>query len=325
MTRLPLLALPGLLNDERLWAHQVAGLAPEHQLIAMPVTSHDGVAAVAAAVLARAPAGRFALAGFSMGGYVAFEIMRQAPERVAALALVDTGARPDAPATSEARRAAIARSQTAFDAVVQELIDKMLPPSRHADRPLVDGIRAMAQAVGRDAFVRQQTAIIGRPDSRPLLAQIRCPTLVLCGREDRVLPLEMSEEMAAGIAGATLVVLDGTGHMAPLEQPDAVTEAMRTWLARASDDAAPRTAAAPAVPERPALPDRLSVDPRSPHHLAAVFEHPIGIRLNDKERHDVEEYCISEGWVKVAAGKTKNRAGQPLLIQLKGRVEAFYR
>ena len=79
------------------------------------------------------------------------------------------------------------------------------------------------------------------------------------------------------------------------------------------------------APQRPALPDRLSVDPRSPHHVAAVFEHDIGIRLNDKERHDVEEYCISEGWVKVPAGKTRDRKGQPLLITLKGKVEAFYR
>jgi surfactin synthase thioesterase subunit len=264
-----------------------------------------------------------------MGGYVALEIMRQAPERVAALALVGTSARPDAPATSEARRAAIAKSETAFDAVVQELVEKMLPPSRHGDGPLVDSVKAMAQAVGRAGFVRQQTAIIGRPDSRPLLAQIRCPTLVLCGREDRVLPLEMSEEMAAAIPGATLVVLDGTGHLSPLEQPERVTEALREWLTRVDDEPShprPQAEASKAeTPQRPALPDRLSVDPRSPHHVAAVFEHPIGIRLNDHERHDVEEYCISEGWIKVAAGKTKNRAGQPLLIRLKGRVEAFYR
>ncbi|HEX2541293.1 MAG TPA: DUF3297 family protein [Caldimonas sp.] len=101
---------------------------------------------------------------------------------------------------------------------------------------------------------------------------------------------------------------------------------MREWLSATNDDAAGGDAAgASAAPARPPLPDRLSVDPRSRHHVAAVFEHAIGIRFNDKERHDVEEYCISEGWVKVAAGKTKNRAGQPLLIQLKGRVEAFYR
>jgi len=77
--------------------------------------------------------------------------------------------------------------------------------------------------------------------------------------------------------------------------------------------------------QRPALPDHLSVDPRSPHHVAAVFEHDIGIRFNDKERMDVEEYCVSEGWVKVAAGKTVDRKGKPLLIKLKGKVEAFYR
>jgi hypothetical protein len=79
------------------------------------------------------------------------------------------------------------------------------------------------------------------------------------------------------------------------------------------------------APPRPPLPDRLSTDPRSPHHVASVFEHEIGIRLNDKERFDVEEYCLSEGWVRVPAGKTLNRKGQPLMIQLKGRVEAFYR
>lgn len=79
------------------------------------------------------------------------------------------------------------------------------------------------------------------------------------------------------------------------------------------------------TPERPTLPDRLSIDPRSPHHVAAVFEHDVGIRLNDRERSDVEEYCISEGWIKVPAGKTLDRKGHPLLIKLKGRVEAFYR
>ncbi len=79
------------------------------------------------------------------------------------------------------------------------------------------------------------------------------------------------------------------------------------------------------TPTRPALPDRLSVNPRSPHHVAAVFEHDIGIRLNDKERVDVEEYCVSEGWVKVPAGKTRDRKGQPLLITIKGKVEAFYK
>lgn len=81
----------------------------------------------------------------------------------------------------------------------------------------------------------------------------------------------------------------------------------------------------PSATDRPALPDHLSADPRSPHHLAAVFEHDIGIRLNDKERVDVEEYCISEGWVKVPAGKTRDRKGQPLLMKVKGKVEAYYK
>ncbi len=77
--------------------------------------------------------------------------------------------------------------------------------------------------------------------------------------------------------------------------------------------------------QRPTLPDHLSIDPRSPHHVAAVFEHDIGIRFNDKDRFDVEEYCVSEGWIKVPANKTLDRKGKPLLIKLKGKVEAFYR
>ena len=92
-----------------------------------------------------------------------------------------------------------------------------------------------------------------------------------------------------------------------------------------NDATQPTTEPTTQGPALPALPDHLSADPRSPHHVAAVFEHDIGIRLNDKERRDVEEYCISEGWVKVAAGKALNRKGQPLMIQLKGKVESFYR
>lgn len=230
MNKLPLLALPGLLCDERLWQHQAADLLADHPVTSFALTQHDSMAALAAAALAKAPAGRFALAGLSMGGYLALEIMRQAPERVAALALLDTSARPDSPEQTELRRAAIAESAGDFDAVIRALLPRLVHPSRLDDASLVAPIAAMARAVGRAGYVRQQEAVIGRADSRPTLTQIRCPTLVLCGREDALTPLALSEEMAAGIAGARLVVIEQSGHMTPMERPGKVTAALRHWL-----------------------------------------------------------------------------------------------
>ena len=230
MKQLPVLALPGLLLDERLWQHQAAALGAERALTSFPLVPEASMGELAAAALARAPAGRFALAGLSMGGYLAFEIVRRAPERVAALALLDTSARPDTAQASEARRSAIAQSATDFDGVVDTLLGRFLHPSRLDDEALVGIVRAMAHGIGRERFVRQQEAIMGRADSRPTLAQIRCPTLVLCGRDDVLTPLELHEEMHAGIAGSRLVVLDHCGHLAPLERPDDVTQALRQWL-----------------------------------------------------------------------------------------------
>ena len=231
MTRLPLLALPGLLCDERLWQHQAADLLAEHPVTTFALTGHDSMTALAAAALAKAPAARFALAGLSMGGYLALEIMRQAPERVAALALLDTSARPDTAEQTAMRRAAIAQSAGDFDAVMRAFLPRLVHPSRLDDASLVAPIAAMARAVGREGYVRQQEAIIGRADSRPTLAQIRCPTLVVCGREDALTPLALSEEIAAGIAGARLVVIEDCGHMTAMERPREVTAALRTWLA----------------------------------------------------------------------------------------------
>jgi len=240
MTPLPVLALPGLLLDERLWQHQAAALGAERPLTSFPLTPQASMGELAAAALARAPAGRFALAGLSMGGYLAFEIVRRAPDRVAALALLDTSARPDTPQASEGRRSAIAQSAADFDGVVAALVGRFLHPSRLHDEALVATVRAMAHGIGRERFVHQQQAIMGRADSRPTLAQIRCPTLVLCGRDDVLTPLELHEEMHAGIAGSRLVVLDRCGHLSPLERPEEVTQALRQWLAAVETSAAER-------------------------------------------------------------------------------------
>jgi pimeloyl-ACP methyl ester carboxylesterase len=230
---LPLLALPGLLLDERMWRRQAEALAPAHPVTSFALTPHATIGELAEMALSRAPAGRFALAGLSMGGYVALEIVRRAPERVAALALLDTSARPDTAEQTKARRDGIAASASDFDGVVRALFPRLLHPAHVGDAALTDLLLAMARDIGREGYVRQQEAIIGRIDSRPSLAAIACPTLVLCGRQDVLLPLELSEEIHAGIPGSRLVVVEDSGHMSAMEQAGAVSRGLRDWLGTA--------------------------------------------------------------------------------------------
>ncbi|MFH0777152.1 MAG: alpha/beta fold hydrolase [Candidatus Eisenbacteria bacterium] len=232
MNKLNLLLLPGLLNDARLWKDQVSKLSEMVTASVADLTGADSVTSLAAAALTQAPRIRFALAGLSMGGYVALEIMRQAPDRVLALALLDTTARPDTPAAIEARRNLMQLAESNFPAVMETLLPRQVHPSRLSDTSLVEVIGAMANSVGKEAFLRQQRAMIGRIDSRPSLPQIWCPTLVLCGREDVITPVEVHEEMAAGIHGSSLAILEECGHLSTLEQPEQVTDALREWLLR---------------------------------------------------------------------------------------------
>jgi pimeloyl-ACP methyl ester carboxylesterase len=225
-----LLLLPGLLNGASLFEHQADALANLIGITVADLTGSDSVAALAADALAQAPEGPFVLAGMSMGGYVAFEIMRQAPQRVRALALLSTSARPDTPDATAGREQLIELAETDFPAVIEKLLARMAHPL-HANTPEVGGMfQSMATGLGREVFVRQQRAIIGRADSRPALASIKCPTLLLCGREDLVTPLDVHEELAAGIAGARLEIIEECGHLLPLEQPEKVTGILRDWL-----------------------------------------------------------------------------------------------
>ncbi|WP_374449724.1 alpha/beta fold hydrolase [Stella sp.] len=228
--RPPLVLLPGHMADEGLWAHPARHLGDLAEVTVADLSRHDGLPAMAEAVLAAAPS-RFALAGFSMGGYLAFEILRRAPERVERLALLDTSARPDAPEQRERRHRFMAMGERGeLDAVMRAYMPIFVHPDRLADAPLVDGLMAMARRIGRDGFLNQQKAMLGRPDSRGDLAAIAVPTLVLCGRQDALTPLAVHEEMAAGIPGGRLVVVEDSGHMTPLERPQAVTAVLRYWL-----------------------------------------------------------------------------------------------
>lgn len=228
--RVPLAFLPGLLCDAALWRHQIEALAGLAEARIADFTRQETIAGMARAVLASMPE-RFALAGLSMGGYVAFEIMRQAPARVLRLALLDTRAGPDSPEDATRRRGLIELAEKGeFKGVTPRLLPLFLHPARHEDAALTGEVRAMAERVGRDAFIRQQKAILGRPDSRPTLVTIACPTLVLCGRQDALTPVGDHMAMAAGIREARLRVIEDCGHLATLERPEAVNEALEAWL-----------------------------------------------------------------------------------------------
>jgi len=226
-----LLLLPGLDCDARLWRDVMAGLGRAVEASVADYGVADSIAGMAQAVLAEAP-DRFALAGLSMGGYVALEIMRQAPQRVERLALLDTSARPDDEARKETRRAGmVAVGQGKYGLVIRAMLAGLLAP-QHLNTALADAVVAMAERTGPDAYVRHQHAIMGRTDSRPFLKDIAVPTLVGVGELDMLTPPELAEEMAAAVPGAALVRFAGAGHLSTMEAPEAVVAAMRDWLAR---------------------------------------------------------------------------------------------
>lgn len=229
MASLPLVLLPGLLCDARLWRDPAAALADLTPVHHADLTLDDSVAGMAARVLDAAPP-VFALAGLSMGGYVAFEILRQAPERVARLALLDTSARTDPPKRRAVRKAGLALAESGrFAGVTRKLLPQLVHESR-VESEVGDAVMAMAQRVGRDAFLRQQRAIIDRPDSLPLLPAIAVPTLIGVGEDDRMTLPEESRLLHERIPGARLHVFARCGHLPPMEVPQETTAVLRDWL-----------------------------------------------------------------------------------------------
>lgn len=226
---LPLVLIPGLLCDARLWAHQKSVLENSTQICIPDVSQDSSIAQMAERTLDEAPP-FFALAALSMGGYVAMEIMRKAPERVLKLALLDTMVRPDDETRAKARRGLLALAQLGrFKGVTPQLLPKLVHP-RCNGTAIAHTVQGMAEAVGKEGFVRQQLAIIDRPDYRPLLQSVVVPTLIIVGENDEITPPEESEEIHRGIPHSRLVVLPQCGHLPPLEHPNLTTLLLSRWL-----------------------------------------------------------------------------------------------
>ncbi|HEU4624788.1 MAG TPA: alpha/beta fold hydrolase [Steroidobacteraceae bacterium] len=232
---LTLFLIPGILCDARVWASQRAALA---DLADVRVAEHgmrSTLPALAEDILEKAPA-RFAVAGHSMGGRIALEVFRAAPERVAGIALMDTGHHPF-PVGEAGKREAdgrfrlLAKARTeGMRAMAGEWVQKMVHPARLSDTALINSVLDMFEAQTPELYAAQIHAMLNRPDGGPLLGQIKCPALVLCGHEDAWSPAARHHDMATRIPGSMLVDIPNCGHMSTLERPEAVNEAMRAWL-----------------------------------------------------------------------------------------------
>jgi len=228
--RLPIVFIPGLNCSPRLFTAQLARLWYWGPVTVADTTQDDDIFSLARRVLTGAPE-RFALVGLSMGGYIAFEMMRQEPQRIAKLALLDTSARPDTPEQTAKRRAGIAMAE---EGRFQEIVEAQYPVMVHRDRAndveLRDAFLRMTYDVGAMGYINQQKAIISRLDARHGLYGIQCPTLVLVGDGDQLTPPELSKEIAAGIEGSKLVIVPDCGHLSTIERPDDVSQELEGWI-----------------------------------------------------------------------------------------------
>jgi len=230
MAKQALVLVPGLLCDEELFAHQLSHLSDLADVMVADTLQDDSIPAMADRLLAAAPE-RFALAGLSMGGYVAQEVMRRAPDRVSRLALLDTNARADLPEQKDMRMAMVERARTeGLAPVVDDLVPNLVHPDRLRDADFIRRVKAMKNRVGVEVFARQQAAIAARPDGRDDLARIAVPTLCLCGYQDALTPPKVHQEMVDRLPHGTLVTIEDCGHLATVERPRAVTAVLRYWL-----------------------------------------------------------------------------------------------
>lgn len=236
-----LLLLPGLACDQEVWEHQARSFSHATSVQIVDYGATDSLEAMARVALKHAPE-RFALAGHSMGGRVAFEILRRVPGRVVGLAVLDTGYQPRDPGgigerEREERLALVELARTqGMRAMARRWVQKMVHPARLSDERLINSIVEMFGRKSPEVFAAQVTALLNRPAAAAVLARIRCRTLVLCGREDAWSPVARHRDIAGRISTSTLVVVGNCGHMAPMERPEAVTAAMRHWFESLCDD-----------------------------------------------------------------------------------------
>ena len=227
MPRPTLFLLPGLLCDDEIWGHQRAALSEFAEIVIPDFRYENSLTAMAQLVIDTAPE-RFSVAGHSMGGRVALEVFRMATERIDRLALLDTGIHLRKPGEEAGRQELI---DLAHSAGMSALAAKWLPPMLHPDHiGLLKPLTSMVERSTPETFENQQRALLDRPDAGTVLSIIRCPTLVLCGKEDAWSPVLQHHQIAALIPGSKLEVIEDCGHMSPMEQPEAVTDALRTWF-----------------------------------------------------------------------------------------------
>lgn len=226
----PVVFIPGLLCTEILFAPQIVAFADRPLMIA-DHRQHETIDEIADSILEKAPE-KFALAGLSMGGYIAMQVALRAPERVSRLALLDTNARADTQEQTERRRVLLQLTEKGgFYKVPHLLFPGFVHANREDDEDLKATVVEMATSTGAEAFVRQMHAIIGRPDSRPALGKIKCPTLVLVGDGDTLTPPDFAREIHGHIGGSRLAIVENCGHLSTLERPEAVTAELTRWLA----------------------------------------------------------------------------------------------
>jgi pimeloyl-ACP methyl ester carboxylesterase len=228
VARRTLFLLPGLLCDAQIWGHQSAALGKSADIVIPDFRHVRSFTAMAQIVLDRAPE-RFMVVGHSMGARVALEVVRKAHARIDRLALLDTGIHPRKPTEEAGRQELI---DLARREGMEALAARWLPPMLHpANTALLAPLTEMIKRSTPDTFENQQRALLDRPDARSVLPLIRCPTLVLCGREDKWSPVSQHEEISSVIPDSTLTVVEECGHMSPAEQPEAVTEALTQLIA----------------------------------------------------------------------------------------------
>lgn len=227
-----LVMLSGHLCSEKLWENQIKAFSDHYDCLTYVFRKGDSIENFAQQVLDTAPL-KFSLVGLSMGGYVAFEIMRRAPLRVERLALLDTSAQADTPERTAQRYVDMkAADEMGLENFAKTLPPRWMHPKQAAEEKFRREIVEMVLSVGHLAQKQQQNALMHRADSVNSLAAITCPTLVLCGREDMATPLEMHEEMAQRIPDSHLVIIEQCGHLSTMEQPAHVNQALQKWLER---------------------------------------------------------------------------------------------